>query len=149
MEMEIYVIFFVALLTGQLKSVTGNRVREGEWHAAKRPGPGVEPRSTNIFNAVLGLILNCGHAGDRLFKSWYYRVRHVREKALGYICHTEAKWFKYSIIIGRQQKAFTVKEQQGCRYMMYTSVMLSAATELRLLTDRWFEPTSVLFFFFK
>ena len=42
-----YIFFglFLALLTGQLKSVTGNRVREGEWHAAKGPGPGVEPGS--------------------------------------------------------------------------------------------------------
>ena len=36
---------FLALLIVQLKSVTGNRVREGEWHAAKGPGPGVEPGS--------------------------------------------------------------------------------------------------------
>ena len=32
-------------LTGQLKSVTGNRVREGEWHAAEGPGPRVQPGS--------------------------------------------------------------------------------------------------------
>ena len=45
---ETFFFFFPAfsgLLTVQLKSVTGNRVREGEWHAAKGPGPGVEPGS--------------------------------------------------------------------------------------------------------
>ena len=26
--------------------MTGNRVREGEWHAAKGPGPGVKPGFT-------------------------------------------------------------------------------------------------------
>ena len=34
---------FLSLLIVQLKSVTGNRVREGEWHAAKGPGPGSNP----------------------------------------------------------------------------------------------------------
>ena len=37
--------FFLALLTGQLKSVTGDRVREGEWCAAGGPGLGLEPGS--------------------------------------------------------------------------------------------------------
>ena len=37
-------LFWLYLIV-QLKSWTGNRVREGEGHAAKGPGPGVEPGS--------------------------------------------------------------------------------------------------------
>ena len=40
-----FLAFFMALLIVQLKRVTANREREGEWHTAKGPRPGVEPGS--------------------------------------------------------------------------------------------------------
>ena len=43
-----YILFlaFHGFIDRQAEDMTGKREREGEWHAAKGPGPGVEPGST-------------------------------------------------------------------------------------------------------